>query len=423
MSFLTLTQSNWFIIGPVAQVLGWVMNAIYEFLDMLSIPSIGLSIILYTIIVKALMLPLSIKQQKFSKLNMVMNPEIVKIQKKYKNKKDNASMMKQQEEMKDVYNKYGVSPAAGCLPMLIQLPLIFALYQVIYKIPGYIQSVKNMFVPVQTALMNIEGWAANEQLIELGSKHAVRAADFTGADAANRVIDLLYVLNQAEWETFEGIFNNSALTNAINGALPQINAINNFFGINLASSPSAQISTAWWVLLIPILAGLTQWLSTKMITASTSSASSEDTPGAGMMKSMNTVMPIMSVFFCFTFSAGIGLYWVISSLAQMISQYCVNRYMDHIDINAMVSKNMEKVNAKRAKQGLPPKKVKPVLSVKNLEEEEELEESREKKASARRSEQVKSSTQYYNNTNKKKGSLASKADMVQQYNEKNVKKK
>ena len=117
MSFLTLTQSNWFIIGPVAQVLGWVMNAIYEFLDMLSIPSIGLSIILYTIIVKALMLPLSIKQQKFSKLNMVMNPEIVKIQKKYKNKKDNVSMMKQQEELKDVYSKYGVSPAAGCLPM------------------------------------------------------------------------------------------------------------------------------------------------------------------------------------------------------------------------------------------------------------------------------------------------------------------
>ena len=157
MSFLTLTQSNWFIIGPVAQVLGWVMNAIYEFLDMLSIPSIGLSIILYTIIVKALMLPLSIKQQKFSKLNMVMNPEIVKIQKKYKNKKDNVSMMKQQEELKDVYSKYGVSPAAGCLPMLIQIPLIFALYQVIYKIPGYIQSVKNMFVPIQTALMNIEG--------------------------------------------------------------------------------------------------------------------------------------------------------------------------------------------------------------------------------------------------------------------------
>jgi len=420
VSFLTLTQSNWFIIGPVAQVLGWVMNAIYEFLDMLSIPSIGLSIILYTIIVKALMLPLSIKQQKFSKLNMVMNPEIVKIQKKYKNKKDNVSMMKQQEELKDVYSKYGVSPAAGCLPMLIQIPLIFALYQVIYKIPGYIQSVKNMFVPIQTALMNIEGWATNEQLIELGTKHAIRATDFTGADAANRVIDLLYVLNQAEWGTFQNIFQNDALTQAVNTSLPQINAINNFFGINLASSPSAQITTAWWVLLIPILAGLTQWLSTKMISVNTGN---EDAPGAGMMKSMNTVMPIMSVFFCFTFSAGIGLYWVISSLTQMVSQYCVNRYMDHIDINAMVSKNMEKVNAKRAKQGLPPKKVKPVLSVKNLEEEEEIEEKREKAATVRREEQMKASTQYYNNTNKKKGSLAAKAGMVQQYNERNSKKK
>ena len=141
------------------------------------------------------------------------------------------------------------------------------------------------------------------------------------------------------------------------------------------------------------------------------------------MNSMNTVMPIMSVFFCFTFSAGIGLYWVISSLAQMVSQYFVNRYMDRIDINDMVSKNMEKVNAKRAKQGLPPKKVKPVLSVKNLEEEEKIEEEREQKAAVRREEQLKQSTQYYNNTNKKKGSLASKAGMVQQYNEKNLKKK
>ncbi|MCI6676499.1 MAG: YidC/Oxa1 family membrane protein insertase [Clostridiales bacterium] len=421
MDFLTLTQSNWFIIGPIAKLLGWVMNAIYELLNTLSIPSIGLSIILYTIIVKALMLPLNLKQQKFSKLNMVMNPEIMKIQKKYQNKKDNVSMMKQQEEIKEVYDKYGVSTASGCLPMLIQFPLIFALYQVIYKIPGYIQSVKGLFVPIQTALMNIEGWAANEQLIELGTKHAVRAADLTGPDAANRVIDLLYGLNHVEWSTFQNIFQNDGLTQAINTALPEIDKINNFFGINLATSPSAQMTSAWWVLLIPILAGLTQWLSTKMITART--PSNDDAPGMGMMNSMNTVMPIMSVFFCFTFSAGIGLYWVISSLAQMVSQYFVNRYMDRIDINDMVSKNMEKVNAKRAKQGLPPKKVKPVLSVKNLEEEEKIEEEREQKAAVRREEQLKQSTQYYNNTNKKKGSLASKAGMVQQYNEKNLKKK
>ena len=80
MDLLSLTQSNWFIIGPVAKVLGFVMNGIYEFLDMLSIPNIGISIILFTLITKALMLPLSIKQQKFTKLNSIMSPELQAIQ-------------------------------------------------------------------------------------------------------------------------------------------------------------------------------------------------------------------------------------------------------------------------------------------------------------------------------------------------------
>ena len=85
MDFLSLTQSNWFLVGPVAKVLGVVMNGIYEFLDMFGIASIGLAIILFTIIIKALMLPLSIKQQKFTKLNSIMAPELQQVQKKYAN--------------------------------------------------------------------------------------------------------------------------------------------------------------------------------------------------------------------------------------------------------------------------------------------------------------------------------------------------
>ena len=85
MDFLSLTHSNWFLVGPVAKVLGVVMNGIYEFLDMFGIASIGLAIILFTIIIKALMLPLSIKQQKFTKLNSIMAPELQQVQKKYAN--------------------------------------------------------------------------------------------------------------------------------------------------------------------------------------------------------------------------------------------------------------------------------------------------------------------------------------------------
>ena len=110
-----LTAANWPIVGQLCWILGKVMNFIYNFLDK-CLPSdsglVGLSIILYTIFVYTLLLPLTIKQQRTSKMSSVMNPEIQAIQKKYKNKKDQASMMKQQEEIQQVYDKYGTSMSA-----------------------------------------------------------------------------------------------------------------------------------------------------------------------------------------------------------------------------------------------------------------------------------------------------------------------
>lgn len=102
---LTLTQSSTFIIGPVAKLLGYIMEYIYRFLDLLHYPDIGLCIILFTIIVYMLMFPLTLKQQRFSKMSSVMNPEIKAIQNKYKDKKDQESMMKQNDEIRAVYER------------------------------------------------------------------------------------------------------------------------------------------------------------------------------------------------------------------------------------------------------------------------------------------------------------------------------
>ena len=223
MDFITATTSNWFLIGPISVVLGWVMNGIYEVLDLVGIANIGLSIILFTIIIKALMLPLSIKQQKFSKLNSVMSPELQAIQKKYKNKKDNESMLKQQEEMKEVYGKYGTSMTGGCLQLLLQMPILFALYQVIYHIPGHISKVKELYIPIQNALMNIQDYATNQDLITLAQSNAVSAGDLTNG---NRLIDMFYNFDPSEWEKLLNIFNNDVLTNAYLGIQDQINHIN-----------------------------------------------------------------------------------------------------------------------------------------------------------------------------------------------------
>lgn len=104
--------------------------------------NIGLCIILFTILIYVLMLPMTIKQQKFSKLSAQMNPELQKIQKKYKGKQDQVSMMKMNEETREVYAKYGVSPTGSCLPLLIQFPILFALYRVIWNVPAYVAGVK-----------------------------------------------------------------------------------------------------------------------------------------------------------------------------------------------------------------------------------------------------------------------------------------
>ena len=417
MDFLTLTQSNWFIVGPVAKVLGFIMNGIFEFLSMMNIASIGLSIIIFTIIIKALMLPLSIKQQKFSKLNSVMMPELQQVQEKYKkldktSPKYNEMMLKQNEEMKEVYAKYGTSPTGGCLQLIIQMPILFALYQVIYKIPGYIAKVKEIYVPIQTNLMNIIGYEGNEDLVKLAQQNGV-----TDLTDSNKIIDMLYNFSSTEWEQFKSYF--PQLTNYVDEALPTINKINYFLGLDLATAPSQQL---WPGILIPILAGLTQWYSSKMIQTPENKKNGEDTMGS-TMKTMNIVMPLMSVFFCFTFSAGIGVYWIVSAVVQIIIQLIVNKYMERIDINEMVEKNIEKANVKRAKQGKKPLKAKPVMSVRTIEEEQKAAAEKEAQAKERTSEQIKKSTEYYEKTATKKGRLSSRAAMVQQYNERSEKKK
>ena len=147
MELLLATQQSG-ILMPFAWILGKILEAIYFIFSSIGIESIGLCIIVFTVVIRMLMLPSTIKQQKFSKLNSVMNPEIQAIQKKYKNKVDQASQLAQQEEIKAVYDKYGVSPTGSCLQLLIQMPIILALYRVIMNIPAYVSSVKDYYLTI-----------------------------------------------------------------------------------------------------------------------------------------------------------------------------------------------------------------------------------------------------------------------------------
>ena len=144
MSELFLTAYNGSILGPIAKGLGWIMDRIYVLLAAIGLENIALTIVVFTVVIYLLMFPLTYKQQKFSVLNRKMQPELNAIRKKYAGKKDQASMAAQQEETQMVYDKYGVSMMGSCGQMLIQMPILFALYRVFYNVPAYITSVKGI---------------------------------------------------------------------------------------------------------------------------------------------------------------------------------------------------------------------------------------------------------------------------------------
>ena len=157
MNLILLTQNTTPIIGQVAWLLGKIMNAIFYVIDFIGIPNIGLAIILFTIVVNLLMTPLNIKQQKFSKLSAKMNPELQAIEAKYKGRKDNDSMMAKNQEIQLVYAKYGVSPSGSCVQLLIQMPILFALYRVIYSMPAYVTKIGNTFRVLADKIISVDG--------------------------------------------------------------------------------------------------------------------------------------------------------------------------------------------------------------------------------------------------------------------------
>ena len=365
------------ILGPFAWVMGIILNGIYEFLSIFGIGNIAICIVLFTIVVKMLMLPLTIKQQKGTRLSAKMNPEIQKIQAKYKGKKDQATMQKQQAEMQEVYAKYGTSPMAGCLPLLISLPIMFALYKVIYAIPAYVNDVNSLYDFVASQFMSVQGYAeALKNFIEGHKITTTSVGNLTtlvpDSDAAKTLlIDIFSKFNTSNWNNFlditkwsgangTEIFNYFADADGLNKlkdilAQPQltdtineIKHVNRFFGsMNILDTPGWKIPG----ILIPIAAAGSQFIQSKMMMTSTPTRN-DNTPGGDTMKTMNTVMPVVSGIFCIFMPIGVGIYWIASSVVQIGQQFFINRYFDKVDMDEIIAKNVEKSNKRKEKLGV-----------------------------------------------------------------------
>jgi YidC/Oxa1 family membrane protein insertase len=436
---ILLTQNSTFIIGPVAQGLGFIMDAIFNFLDLLSIPKVGIAIVLFTIVIYMLMTPLTYRQQKFSKMSAIMNPEIQAVQAKYKGKRDNESMQAQNAETQAIYKKYGVSPSGSCVQLLIQMPILFALYRVIYAMPAYVTKIKDAFVPYVDGLMKTDGAAAyvsNSENISSASQFANQitdSADFqnaissgtfdvaTGSEAydtaSNTIIDILNRASSADLNSLNENF--SGLSGQFDTMTETLDRYNVLFGLNMGQSPSSMISEFWAngaigmiivALMIPLLAAATQWISIKLNPQQNQNANSENAM-ASSMKTMNYVMPIMSLVFCFTLPSGLGLYWIMGAVVRTVQQIIINRHIDKTDINELLEQNKEK-NEKKSKKrnerlekaGIDPNSL-----------------SNAAKVNTRNINSSASSNSTSTPTSTGSGSLASKAGLVKKYNENNKK--
>ena len=399
------------IIEPIASLLGKVLDVLFVGINAIGLGNIAIAIILFTLLVKLLMLPLTAKQSKMMKLNSIIGPEVRAIQNKYKDKKgDQNAMLKMQEETKAVYAKYGTSQMGGCVQMLIQFPILLALYRVFQRIPMYVTSLKALFI-------NILGDGGN------GIMSAADYSDFmsntfnTGTLAKidwSNVNDAVVAMNSfttEQWNLLKEHFTSYASVIADNQA--KITEMNTFLGINVSQVPTLALNIA---ILIPILSGVTQYISVR-VSQGKSNQDDSDNPAAASMKMMNIFMPIMSAFIAFSVPAGLGLYWIATAVIQTIIQICINRYYDKLGVDEIVRRNVEQRNKKRAKKGLPPEKIakNATTSTKKIDSETKSQEridklQQKKEQNDKKVKEILEATNYYKSA--KPGSLAEKAGMV-----------
>lgn len=442
MSAIELTAYPGKILGPIAKILGWIMSGIYDIILKLSggrVDSVPLAIIIMTILIYLCLLPLTIKQQKFSKLQQKMQPEIKAIQDKYKNRKDQESVMAMNQETQLVYQKYGISPTGSCIQMVIQLPILLALYRVFSNIPAYIISVRDSYTGLVDGILKTDGFV--DKLSDMMTNFSFSTStgltasnvvdklnSASGTTLQNYVMDIIYKLPSSAWnETADAgstlIQQFPDLKDSIITTFSDMRHFNYLFGLNISDTPWSIIKVSYadhaWILLvlallIPILAYLTQLLNIKLMPMA---ATDDNDQMARQMKSMNMMMPLVSFFFCFVTPVGLGIYWIASAVVRAVQQFFINKHIQNLDLDVIIAKNQEKIKKKRERFGISEENMRQAAAIKTRSIESKANtsvSSSQKELELEKARQLKS--------NAKAGSLAAKANMVKDFNEKNNKK-
>ena len=415
-------------LGPIAKILGWLMNGIYYLMSLLHIENVGLSIILFTIVIYIVLFPFTYKQQKFSKLQQKMQPELNAINKKYHGKKDQASMMAMQEETQAVYEKYGVSMMGSCVQMLIQMPLLFALYRVFMNVPTYVTGVKNNFSVLVDEIMATGGY--QEKMTQLVTDLRILtqpAADFTVTDStaiSNSIVDVLYKLNSTGWDTLKETF--PQLSDSISTTFAKVSDVNNFLWLNISDTPWQIIRTnfesrsyllVFLALMIPVLSYVSQVVNMKLIPQNSNTGNEQSDNMARQMNMMNKTMPLFSLVMCFSVPVGLGIYWIAGAVVRSVQQFFLNRHFEKVDLEDIIKKNQEKMKKKREKMGIAENQI---SNAARMNTRQMVDAKKKQLTSAEKEEEIQKANAARSKA--KANSMSAKANLVREFNERNNKK-
>ena len=320
---------------------------------------------------------------------------------------------------RSIYEKYGISPTGSCVSMIINLPILFALYRVFYNVPAYLSGVKEQFSALVDGIMATSGYQDIMSKLVSELKITTVSVDFSATDPSvlsNYVVDSLYAMNSSGWDMLKEKF--AGLTDVIVSTQSHLNDINQFLGMNISDSPMRIIRTGLsnktyllviLALLIPVISYLTQVLNMKLMPQ----ASNGDDAMAGQMKMMNRIMPLFSLFFCFSIPVGLGVYWIISAVVRSVQQFFLNKHFEKINLDDIIKKNQEKAKKKREKKGISENQINQAARLNARKISEQKMSADEKEKILKKAEDARSHA--------RPGSMAEKANLVKKFNEKNTK--
>ena len=304
--------------GAISNLFGYILNYIYQFVQ-----NYGVSIILFSILLKLILLPLSIKQQKTMKKTAKIQVKVKELQEKYKN-----DQMKMNQEMMDLYKKENMSPFSGCLTSILQLVIILSVFWLVSQPLTYMKKIDNNLIDAYTTEMKESGYNSNNSYVQIAT------IDY----AETKYQEISKQLEQENVENREELVKKQQEYN-------QLRLNMEFLGIDLSKVPTQNLND-WRVYVIPVLYVITSIISTKLTTVTQKKKQKQDIVVSGeednkevdptvqmqqMSNSMMYMIPVMSVMIAIIAPLGLALYWLASNILMIIERLIINKVMEKDD--------------------------------------------------------------------------------------------